>query len=220
MKNYKTYLLQLVALSFILTGTHSSFAQFYNGSQQEFGKNRVQYRDFFWQYYPGDRYDVYYYEGGKELAAYTLQSVAKNLEDLEKFFDFTLEERIQVILYHKQNEFRQSNVGITGDDAYNIGGSTRIVGSKIFMYYTGDYDSFEEDLRTNISRVLFSQMMYAGDWKDVIKNSTLLTIPEWYQEGLLSYIHSVFSLQAVEFVVFPALDTVFNESSFFCIPRF
>ncbi|MDG1260982.1 MAG: hypothetical protein P8H59_09845 [Flavobacteriales bacterium] len=200
MKNYKTYLLQLVALSFILTGTHSSFAQFYNGSQQEFGKNRVQYRDFFWQYYPGDRYDVYYYEGGKELAAYTLQSVAKNLEDLEKFFDFTLEERIQVILYHKQNEFRQSNVGITGDDAYNIGGSTRIVGSKIFMYYTGDYDSFEEDLRTNISRVLFSQMMYAGDWKDVIKNSTLLTIPEWYQEGLLSYSSEPWNAEKAAFI--------------------
>jgi len=55
------------------------------------------------------------------------------------------------------------------------------------MYYTGDYTSFEEDLRTNIARVLFSQMMFSGDWKDVIKNSTLLTIPTWYQEGLLSY---------------------------------
>jgi hypothetical protein len=164
-----------------------SHAQFYNGSNQEFGKNRVQYRDFFWQYYPADRFDVYYYEGGKELAAYTLQSVSQTLTELESFFDFALEERVQIILYHKQNEFRQSNVGITDDDAYNIGGSTRIVGSKIFMYYTGDYTSFEEDLRTNIARVLFSQMMFSGDWKDVIKNSTLLTIPTWYQEGLLSY---------------------------------
>jgi len=90
----------------------------------------VQYRDFFWQYYPADKFDVYYYEGGKELAAYTLQSVSQTLTELETFFDFALEERVQIILYHKQNEFRQSNVGITDDDAYNIGGSTRIVGSK------------------------------------------------------------------------------------------
>jgi hypothetical protein len=162
-------------------------AQFYVGSQQEFGKNRVQYRDFLWLYYPAEKYEVYYYQGGKELAGYTVRSAATNLAELEEFFGFPLEEKIQIILYNKQSEFRQSNIGVTGEDQYNIGGSTRIVGSKIFVYFKGDYMAFEHQLRESLAMVLFNQMMFGGDWKDVIKNSTLLTIPAWYENGLLSY---------------------------------
>ena len=35
-------------------------AQFYNGSQITFGKNRVQYTDFLWTYFRFNNYDVYY----------------------------------------------------------------------------------------------------------------------------------------------------------------
>jgi hypothetical protein len=47
-------------------------AQFYAGMQQEFGKNRVQYRDFNWLYLPYENLEVYYYQGGEDLAAYTV----------------------------------------------------------------------------------------------------------------------------------------------------
>ena len=164
-----------------------AFSQFYVGSQQEFGKNRVQYRDFFWLYYPDEKFECYYYQGGKDLAGYTVQSAKQNLAQLEELFDFPLEEKIQIVIYNKQSEFRQSNIGITNDQEYNIGGSTRIVGSKIFLYFKGDYIQYEEQLRESLAMVLFNQMMFGGDWKDVIKNATLLTIPAWYQQGLLSY---------------------------------
>ncbi|MBI1266419.1 MAG: hypothetical protein GC193_03205 [Cryomorphaceae bacterium] len=175
-----TLLLMLISLN--------GLSQFYVGSNQEFGKNRVQYRDFFWQYYPADRFEVYYYQGGKDLAEYTVRSVQANLAQLEDRFDFQLTEKLQIVLYNKQSEFRQSNIGITGDDVYNIGGAARIVGSKLFLYFEGDYLQFENMLRENLSRVIFSQMMYGGDWKQVIKNNTLLSIPKWYEDGLLSYV--------------------------------
>ncbi|MFN9799432.1 MAG: hypothetical protein ACK54P_05385, partial [Bacteroidota bacterium] len=44
--------------------------QFYQGSNVEFGKNRVQYKDFEWFYYPGEHFEVYYYLGGEQLAQY------------------------------------------------------------------------------------------------------------------------------------------------------
>ena len=140
----------------------------------------MQYRDFFWQYYPAERFEVYYYQGGKDLAEYTVRSVQANLAQLEDRFDFQLTEKLQIVLYNKQSEFRQSNIGITGDDVYNIGGAALIVGSKLFLYFEGDYLQFESMLRENLSRVIFSQMMYGGDWKQVIKNNTLLSIPKWY----------------------------------------
>ncbi len=175
-------------------------AQFYAGTQQEFGKNRVQYRDFNWLFLPLDQVEVYYYQGGEDLAAYTLQSATETLKDLEAFFDYALEDKVQVIVYNKQSEFRQSNVGITGDDQYNIGGTTRIIGSKIFIYYEGSHEELNKQIKAGLARVLVSQMMYGGDWKEVFKNSTLLTLPEWYLEGIISYATEEWSPEVDAFV--------------------
>ena len=162
-------------------------AQFYAGTQQDFGKNRIQYREFNWLYLPLDQIEVYYYQGGEDLASYTLQSATNTLKELEAFFDYALDDKVQVIVYNKQSEFRQSNVGITGDDQYNIGGTTRIIGSKIFIYYEGSHDQLNKQIKAGLARVLVSQMMYGGDWKEVFKNSTLLTLPDWFIEGIISY---------------------------------
>ncbi len=45
-----------------------------------FGKNRVQYKEFFWTYYKYEKYDIYFYLGGKELALYTAKYLDDNLE--------------------------------------------------------------------------------------------------------------------------------------------
>lgn len=162
-------------------------AQFYTGSNQEFGKNRVQYRDFNWLYYPAEQFEVYFYQGGKELAAYTLQSVEAELPRLEALIDYALNDKLQVVVYNKQSEFRQSNIGLQDGGDYNIGGTARIIGSKIFVYYSGSHAGLDEQIRSSLARVLFSQMMYGGDWKDVIRNSTTLTMPNWFEEGLVRY---------------------------------
>jgi hypothetical protein len=60
-------------------------AQFYQGTNMEFGKNRVQYREFTWFYYPSENFEVYYYIGGEELAQYTLMSCERNLKELQQF---------------------------------------------------------------------------------------------------------------------------------------
>lgn len=162
-------------------------AQFYAGMQQEFGKNRVQYRDFNWLYLPYDNLEVYYYQGGEDLAAYTLEYSDRSLKELEAFFDYALEDKVQIIVYNKQSEFRQSNIGITGDDQYNIGGTTRIIGSKVFVYYEGSHAELNRQIKKGLARILINQMMYGGDWKEVFKNSTLLTLPDWYIEGIISF---------------------------------
>ena len=163
-------------------------AQFYTGSNQEFGKNRVQYREFNWLYYPSGQFEVYFYQGGKDLAAYTFQSLDKELAPLETLFDYRLDETLQVVVYNKQSEFRQSNIGLQDSEgSYNIGGTAQIVGSKMFVYYSGSHAELDQQIRSNLSRVLFNQMMYGGDWKDVIKNSTSMAMPEWFSEGLIRY---------------------------------
>ena len=175
-----------MALSVLAGGP--SFAQFYNGSQMEFGKNRVQYEKTDWFFYRFDRFDVYFYQGGEKLAEYTMRASDRAIHDLEKTFDYTLDKRIQVIIYNKLSEQKQSNIGLVTDQQYNTGGITTIVGSKLMLYFDGDYKNYEEQLRAGLARVMLDQMMYGGSFKDVIRNNTLLNLPEWYVEGLVSYL--------------------------------
>lgn len=163
-------------------------AQFYNGSQTDFGKNRVQYQDFKWQYMRFEKYEVYYSIGGRELAVYTARAAKQHIADIEKFLDYTLEERIQFVVYNKQEDFKQSNAGLMNDDGSNVGGMTRIVGRKVFLYYEGDHLKLEQQIRAGIAEILINQMMYGGNMRDMVKNSTLLALPEWYIKGLVSYI--------------------------------
>ncbi len=166
----------------------AAHSQFYNGSQTDFGQNRVQYQDFKWNYYKFPKYEVYYNTGGKELAIYVARAAKTHIAEIEKFFDYTLDDRIQFIVYNKQEDFKQSNVGLTTDDGSNVGGVTRIIGRKVFLYYENDHITLEEQIRAGIAEILINQMMYGGNMREMVKNSTLLNLPEWYTRGLISYV--------------------------------
>ena len=176
-----------IALCLLLAAGGEMRAQFYNGSENEFGKNRVQYKKFFWQQYRFQEFDTYFYEGGQQLAQFTSRVAQKNILSLEDIFDYPISDKIQFIVYNSQSDFKQSNIGVTGDDEGNIGGTTQIVGSKVFVYFEGDYPKFERNIRKGIARVLINQRLYGGNWRDVIKSSTLLNLPSWYIEGLVLY---------------------------------
>lgn len=172
---------------FILLCSNSN-AQFYNGLQNEFGKNRIQYDSFLWQFYKFERFDVYFYLGGKETALFTAQSAEKNIAEIEQIFDYTIDEKIQFIVYNNLSDFKQSNIGLAGTETPNVGGETRIVGSKIFIYFEGDHKKLEEQIRAGITEILIYQFLYGGSWREMLRNSAMLHLPEWYIKGLISYI--------------------------------
>lgn len=166
-----------------------SFGQFYNGLQMDFGKNRVQYGDFLWQFYRFKRYDTYFYVGGKELARFASETAARRLEEIEDFFEYNLSKRMIFIMYNNLTDFRQSNIGlVSGDIQYNIGGVTKIVDNKVFLYYEGDHKKLEKQIGSAIAEVVLNEMLYGSDFKNKVANSTLISLPDWYLKGLISYV--------------------------------
>jgi hypothetical protein len=169
----------------------TSFGQFYNGHQMTFGKNRIQYIDFFWFYYRFDKFDVYYGSDGREIAEYASQVVYNRLPGLERFFEHQLEKRIIFIVYSKQSYFKQSNIGlISGNEETNTGGVTRILDNKVFLYFEGDHKKFEQQIVNAMSEVLLTELLYGGNVRERIATNTLLNIPDWYSKGLFSYLAS------------------------------
>ena len=188
MKKVFYTLLSAVLLTLSLVGSKSISAQFYNGTKIDFGKNRVQYDDFKWQFYRFNNYETYFYTGGKELAVHASKYLKVRIPELERFFEFKISDRIQFVIYNKQSHYRQSNVGLNTERNQNLGGITKIVGSKVFVFFEGDYDSFEKQLDAGLIEVLINQLVYGGNWRQVIRNSTLVNLPEWYTKGLISYL--------------------------------
>ncbi len=88
----------------------------------QFGKNRVQHRTFEWQYLPTDHAEVYYYQGGKSYAGQITAHLSDWIEDVESLYDRKLDGAVQVLVFNKQTEFRQSNIGSNNDPTNNIGG--------------------------------------------------------------------------------------------------
>ena len=163
-------------------------AQFYSGSQQEYGKNRVQYQDFLWQQYRFNSMEVFFYKEGRDLARYVAQAATVYQKELEKDFDFVLDERLQFIVYNSLTDFRQSNIGLVGvDGQQNIGGLTRIVGTKIFVYFEGDHALLDRQIRSGIAHVIVDQMMFGGNWREMLKSSTFMSLPSWFTDGIISY---------------------------------
>lgn len=165
-----------------------ALAQFHDGSQMTFGKNRVQYRDFTWSYYPLESgIEVYHYQGGQELAQRVVRMLPRVQADIENLLDRTLEPPLQVLVYNKQSEFRQSNIGASAGEDANIGGTATLVDGKLFLYGTGNSADIEAQLRRGLSRVLFHQILYGGSWQDALRNSSAMNFPDWFSEGLFSY---------------------------------
>lgn len=148
----------------------------------------MQYQSFNWTYFDFERFRVYLYEGGQEIARYAATSVDRQLPIMEKRLDYQLDDKIDVIVYNNQNDFKQSNIGLSSEDNGNIGGVTRIIGDKIFIYFTGSHADLDKQIRAALAELMIDQMMYGGRARDVVRNSTLLTLPDWFKNGLVAYI--------------------------------
>ncbi len=171
-------------------------AQFYNGLQMEFGKSRVQYTEFIWSYFRYEKYDVYYDANGRELAEYTAKAANKKLSEIENFLDYSLEKRVIFVVYNKQSDFKQANFGlVNGNDQYNIGGVTKILDNKVMLYFDGNHQNFDKQITEAVAEVLFTEILYGGNFKDRVANSTLVSLPDWYVKGLISYISSNWNIE-------------------------
>ena len=182
-RKYSTILILCLLITNQITG------QFYYGTQMTFGKNRVQYNDFYWYFYRYEKFDTYFNQEGKALANYTADYLSEEISRIESYFDYTLENRLIFVVYNKLTDFRQSNIGlITGREEYNTGGVTKIIRNKVFIYFDGDHKKFEQQISAAITEVVINELLYGNQFRENLTNSTLINLPDWYFKGLISYV--------------------------------
>ncbi len=157
-------------------------------SQERFGQNRVQFRDFDWQYYESEHVTTYFNQGGQELGRFTAQMAEIDLKEIEELMDFRINRELSIIVYNTVGDQNQSNIGASRNLAYNTGGRTTIIDNKIFVHFNGSHADMRRQIREGIARILMENMVFGGSLQEIVQNAVLLHLPEWFTEGLVAYI--------------------------------
>ncbi len=191
-----TGILRKVLIFMLLTCTTLTKAQFYNGSQMSFGKNRIQTDDErTWTYFRFKQFDTYFYNEGRAIAIYASSYADSEIKRMTKFLDYGLEEKINFIVFNDLSDLKETNIGLLTNEQYNIGGETHIIDNKVFIYFGGDHPEFETQISKGIAKVFLNQIFYGGSFGSTLKNSILLSFPKWYTEGFISFMSENWSTE-------------------------
>ncbi|MEO6548089.1 MAG: hypothetical protein ABIN94_08825 [Ferruginibacter sp.] len=167
----------------VLLGSISSWAQV---NTVEFGRNRVQYKKFKWQYYQTRNFNTYFNQNGQELAKFVAQVAEEEAPKIEAFTEYSLQRRANIIVYNEFADLQQSNIGM-GIDWQITGGATQLVNNKMVVYFNGDHAQLKKQIREGIARILTDNILFGDDLGEFAGNQALLDLPKWLTDGYVAF---------------------------------
>ncbi len=181
MKTYRHALLCIVATFLTL----SVQAQ---GTQTVYGKNRVQYhRDFDeWSQYESTNFITYWYGEARNIGQAVVMIAEQEFSSVQSILEHRINDKIQIIVYTDLSDLKQSNIG-SEESFNNIGGQTKIVGNKVFVYFTGDHNELRRQVREGIASVYLDAMLFGSNLQEIVQNAVMLNLPPWFKDGLAAY---------------------------------
>lgn len=171
-------------------------AQFYTGSQHEFGKTRVQYNgSFSWKVQSFERFQVYYYPGEEELVEYAAKSFQLELENIEARFSIQFRKPLELIVFKSLTDLQQCNIGTSREEEDNVGRQSMVSGSRLMVYYETDHHQLEIQIRKVLGEYLLNYVLYGAKWSDMLIANPLSNHPVWFISGFASYYGEPWSAQ-------------------------
>ncbi|HHS12592.1 MAG TPA: biopolymer transporter Tol [bacterium] len=153
---------------------------------QQFGKNKIQYKDFQWNFLQSRYFDVYYYGEGRELAEFTADAAESSYVALEKGLKYSIENRIPILVYNSHNDFEQTNVLYVLLEE-GVQGFTEIFKNRVVVAFRGSHDDYRRLLHHELTHAVMNQMMYGGRMGSMISGLARFQLPLWLVEGIAEY---------------------------------
>ena len=152
----------------------------------QFGKNKVQYKDFDWYYIQTEHFDIYFSQTGESLAEFTSKAAEEALALIQKSFNYKINNRITVIVYNSQNDFQETNV-IDQYLSEGIEGFTELFKNRVVVQFMGSYKKFRHLVHHELVHAVMNDMFYGGSIQNIISNNISINIPQWFSEGMAEY---------------------------------
>lgn len=164
-----------------------------------FGKNKVQYKKFDWSYIQTNHFDVYYSQGGYELAEYTAEALEASYTSLKKLIKYDINNRVSVVIYNSHNDWQQTNV-ITEYLEEGIQGVTELFKNRIVVPFEGDYRLLRHVIHHELTHAVINDMFYGGSIQSLISSRMPVQLPLWLNEGLAEYASVGWNVNADMFI--------------------
>ena len=152
----------------------------------QFGKNKVQYKDFTWYYIQTDHFDIYFSKNGETLAEFTSKIAENSLASIQRSFNYKINNRITLIVYNSQNDFQETNV-IDENLSEGIEGFTELFKNRVVVQFMGSYKKFRHLIHHELVHGVMNDMFYGGSIQNIISNNISINIPMWFSEGMAEY---------------------------------
>ena len=152
----------------------------------QFGKNKVQYQEFHWKVERTRHFDVYFAQGGEDIARRAVDSLEVFYARLVQKTGMHLEERVPILLYDSHPKFQQTNVT---DEILQegVGGFTEIFRNRIVVPFEGSYRELDHVLAHEMVHAVMFDAMRQGSGS-AIAGAMRTRMPLWFTEGLAEYV--------------------------------
>jgi|GEM_PF-5950086 hypothetical protein len=147
-----------------------------------FGKNKVQYHSFDWYYIQSSHFDIYFTEGGEELATFTADEAEKAYRSIARSFRYNINNRVPIIVYNSHNDFQHQYKNGRWDYVHSFPGN-RLNGNPNYRYH-----GFLTAIRGNTANDIvvageFNTLRHfnGAKWSEVgLPYNPLQSSPNWY----------------------------------------
>ncbi len=168
-------------------------------AREVFGKNRIQYKQFNWQYLSSENFDVYYYDDRRKIATEAIQYLEGEFDRVTDLIGYPPYLKTKVFLYNSITDLQQSNIGLNNTQ-YNVGGETEFIKPIVEIAHPGNLDEFKEELIYKMADLMVNEMMFGGSLKDMFQNAVLLNLPEWFINGASRYVSKGWNAEMDDYV--------------------
>lgn len=152
----------------------------------EFGQNRIQYESYKWQRFESPNFAFSFTNENEDLMKSLVPMAESAYQEIKSLYEYRVRKKIELILYTDFSDFAQSNVGLVAPSA-NTGGVTKLLDNKILIYFNGNHQDFKRLIREGVARALLNRMLFGSNLQEVVQNSVLMHLPDWFTEGLVAY---------------------------------
>jgi Tol biopolymer transport system component len=152
----------------------------------EFGKNKVQYKNFEWYFIQSKHFDVYFYPQEYYLAEFTAEAAEAAYSSISSHFRYDITNRIPLVIYESHNDWQQTNV-ISEYLEEGVGGVTEMFKNRVVVPFEGSYRLLRHVIHHELVHAVLNDMYYGGSIQSVIANNITLQLPMWFNEGLAEY---------------------------------
>ncbi|MCL4511600.1 MAG: biopolymer transporter Tol [Bacteroidetes bacterium] len=155
-------------------------------SAQEFGQNKVHYKDFKWRYIQSRHFNVYFTHRGYDLAQFVAVEAESSLASISASFHYQINKRINIAIFNSHNDFQQNNI-VQEYLEEGTGGVTELYKNRVVLPWEGSLSLMRHVTHHELVHAVFDEMFYGGSIQSIIERNITFQLPTWFNEGMAEY---------------------------------